>query len=58
MRRPTKLDEWLQQEVENLGSALALHFACDNMSLKGAIATMAAGLTDRVWNLAELLQGM
>ena len=60
MRRLTRLTNAFSKKWENLRAALALHFAWYNfcrkhMSLKSATPAMAAGLTDRVWTLGELL---
>jgi hypothetical protein len=45
---------------ENLDAALALHFGFYNFcrrhgSLKGRTPAMAAGITDHVWDMEELL---
>jgi hypothetical protein len=61
MRRLTRLTNAFSKKWDNLNAALALHFAYYNfcsrhISLKGARPAMAAGLTDRVWELAELLR--
>jgi transposase-like protein/IS1 family transposase len=60
MRRLTRLTNGFSKKWDNLKAALALHFAWYNfcrkhITLKGATPAMAAGLTDRAWNLAELL---
>jgi IS1 family transposase len=60
MRRLTRLTNGFSKKWSNLKAALSLHFAYYNfcrrhMSLKGATPAMAAGLTDRVWGIAELL---
>ena len=60
MRRLTRLTNGFSKKWANLKAALALHFAWYNfcrkhMSLKGATPAMAAGLTKRAWNIAELL---
>jgi hypothetical protein len=60
MRRLTRLTNAFSKTWDNLEAALSLHFAYYNfcrrhMSLKGATPAMAAGLTDLVWNLAQLL---
>ncbi len=56
--RPTNA---ISKKLANLKAALALHFAYDNfcrihMTLRLTPA-MPAGVTDRVWDLAELLTG-
>jgi hypothetical protein len=53
------IDERLFSQVENLWAALCLHFAYYNFcrihkSLRVRPA-MQAGITDRVWDIAELL---
>jgi transposase-like protein/IS1 family transposase len=61
MRRLTRLTNGFSKKWGNLKAALSLHFAYYNfcrlhMSLKkGTTPAMAAGLTDRVWSMAELL---
>jgi len=60
MRRLTRLTNGFSKKWSNLKAALSLHFAYYNfcrrhMSLKGATPAMAAGLTDRIWTIAELL---
>jgi transposase-like protein/IS1 family transposase len=60
MRRLTRLTNAFSKKWSNLRAALSLHFAYYNfcrkhISLKGATPAMAAGLTDRVWGLADLL---
>jgi len=59
MRRFTRLTNAFSKKLENLKAALALHFVYYNFcrvhrTLKVTPA-MEAGLTDRVWGLAELL---
>lgn len=58
-RRFTRLTNAFSKKLDNLKAALALHFAYYNFvrihrSLRVTPA-MAAGVTDRVWDLAELL---
>jgi IS1 family transposase len=58
-RRFTRLTNAFSKRLDNLKAALALHFAWYNFvrihrNLRVTPA-MAAGVTDRVWNLAELL---
>jgi len=60
MRRLTRLTNGFSKKWENLRAALALHFAWYNfcrkhITLRGATPAMAAGLTNRVWTLADLL---
>ncbi len=60
MRRLTRLTNGFSKKWDNLRAALALHFAWYNfcrkhITLKGATPAMAAGLTDRVWNVSDLL---
>ena len=60
MRRLTRLTNAFSKKWENLDAALALHFAYYNFcrghqTLKGATPAMAAGIADRPWTLAELL---
>jgi hypothetical protein len=60
MRRLTRLTKAFSKKLENLGAALALHFAYYNFrrghqTLKGATPAMAAGIADRPWTLAEIL---
>jgi hypothetical protein len=60
MRRFTRLTNAFSKKWDNLKVALSLHFAYYNfcrrhITLKGATPAMAAGLTDRVWDLWELL---
>lgn len=58
-RRFTRLTNAFSKKLENLKAALALHFAYYNFvrihrSLRVTPA-MAAGVTDRLWDLGELL---
>jgi hypothetical protein len=60
MRRLTRLTNAFSKKWENLDAALALHFAWYNfcrkhITLKGATPAMAAGLTNRIWSVADLL---
>jgi IS1 family transposase len=60
MRRLTRLTNGFSKKWSNLKAALSLHFAYYNfcrrhISLKGATPAMAAGLTDRVWGIQDLL---
>lgn len=59
MRRLTRLTNGFSKKWENLWAALCLHFAYYNFcrihrSLR-VTPTMEAGITDHVWDLAELL---
>ncbi len=61
MRRLTRLTNGFSKKWENLWVALCLHFAYYNFvrihrTLRVTPA-MAAGITDRVWDLSELLTG-
>ena len=58
-RRFTRLTNGFSKKLENLRAALALHFAWYNLvrihrSLRITPA-MAAGVSDRVWGLEELV---
>jgi len=60
MRRFTRLTNAFSKKVENLTAAVSLHFAYYNFcrahqSLKGCTPAMAAGITDHVWKLDELI---
>ena len=60
MRRFTRLTNAFSKKLENLQAAVALHFAHYNLvrlhrSLRVTPA-MAAGVTDRVWSLEELVE--
>jgi hypothetical protein len=59
MRRFTRLTNAFSKKLDNLKAAVALHFAYYNFcrvhtSLRVTPA-MAAGVTDRVWELSELV---
>ena len=59
-KRLTRLTYAFSKKWGNLKAALALHFAYYNFcrkhsSLKGRTPAMAAGITDRVWGIADLL---
>jgi hypothetical protein len=59
-KRLTRLTYAFSKKWDNLKAALALHFAYYNFcrrhrTLKGETPAMKAGLSDRVWTLAELL---
>lgn len=58
-RRFTRLTNGFSKKLANLKAALAVHFAWYNLvrihrSLRITLV-MAAGVTDRVWDLAELV---
>ena len=58
MRRFTRLTN-APKKLENLTAAVALHFAYYNFvrphDARGKTPAMAAGLTDHVWSLDELI---
>jgi IS1 family transposase len=60
MRRFTRLTNAFSKKIENLAAAVSLHFAYYNFcrahkALGGATPAVAAGVTDHVWTLAELV---
>ncbi len=60
MRRLTRLTNGFSKKWSNLRAAPAMHFAWYNfcrkhITLKSATPAMAAGLTDRVWAISDLL---
>jgi IS1 family transposase len=60
MRRFTRLTNAFSKKIENLAHAVSLHFMHYNFcrphkSLKGRTPAMAAGLTDHVWSLDEII---
>jgi IS1 family transposase len=60
MRRFTRLTNAFSRKVENLAAAVSLHFMHYNfcrvhMSLDGRTPAMAAGVTDHVWTLDEMI---
>jgi IS1 family transposase len=60
MRRYTRLTNAFSKKIENLVAAVSLHFMHYNFcrkhqSLSGKTPAMAAGLTDHVWTLRELI---
>jgi IS1 family transposase len=60
MRRFTRLTNAFSKRVENLTAAVSVHFMHYNFcrphqTLGGASPAMAAGLTDHVWSLDELV---
>ena len=60
MRRFTRLTNAFSKKLDNLKAAIALHFGfynfCRVHKTLRITPAMEAGLTDHVWNLAELLQ--
>lgn len=60
MRRFTRLTNGFSRKVENLAAAVSLHFAHYNYcrvhkSLDGKTPAMAAGITDHIWTIRELV---
>lgn len=59
LRRLTRLTNAFSRKLENLKAAVALHFAhynfCRIHSSLRVTPAMEAGLTNRVWNIAELV---
>jgi IS1 family transposase len=60
MRRFTRLTNGFSKKLENLCHAVALHFMHYNFcrvhqSLRGKTPAMAAGVTDHVWEISEIL---
>lgn len=60
MRRFTRLTNAFSKKKDGLAAAVSLHFAYYNFcrvhkSLKGRTPAMAAGVTDHVWSLSELI---
>ena len=59
IRRFTRLTNGFSKKLANLRAALALHFAHYNFCrIHGSLRVtpaMAAGLTDHVWDLADLV---
>lgn len=59
IRRLTRLTNAFSKKLENHKAAIALHVAYYNFCrLHGSLRitpAMEAGITDRVWNIAELL---
>jgi hypothetical protein len=60
MRRFTRLTNGFSKKVENLRAAVALYFAYYNfVRVHGSLRmtpAMAAGVTNRIWELEELLR--
>jgi 23S rRNA G2445 N2-methylase RlmL len=59
MRRLTRLTNAFSKKVDNLKAAVSLHFAwynfCRVHKTLRVTPAMQAGITDRVWDIAELL---
>lgn len=59
MRRFTRLTNAFSKKVENLAAAVSLHFAyynyCRVHKTLGTTPAVAAGVTDHVWTLRELI---
>ena len=60
MRRFTRLTNAFSKKAENLAFAVALHFlyynwARPHQTLKGITPAMAAGLSDHVWSIEEIV---
>ena len=59
MRRFTRLTNAFSKKVENLAAAVSLHFAHYNLcrvhKSLGTTPAVAAGVTDHVWKLDELI---
>ena len=59
MRRFTRLTNGFSRKIENLRAAVALHFAyvnfCRVHETIRVTPAMAAGLTDHVWTIAEMI---
>jgi hypothetical protein len=62
MRRFTRLTNGFSKKVENLRAAVSLHFAHYNFVRQhkslGITPAMAAGVSDRLWTLEELVEQM
>ncbi len=61
-RRFTRLAAGFSRKLENLRAACALHFAYYNFvwqprTLGGPSPALAAGATDRLWGVSDLVQG-
>ena len=59
MRRFTRLTNAFSKKVENLAAAVSLHFMhynfCRVHQTLGVTPAMAAGVSDHVWTLSELV---
>jgi hypothetical protein len=60
MRRFTRLTNGFSKKLENHRAAIALHFAhynfCRRHKTLRMTPAMAAGVTDHVWSMRELLE--
>jgi IS1 family transposase len=60
MRRFTRLTNGFSKKIENMQAAVSLHFAhYNNVRIHKSLRTtpaMAAGVTDRLWSLEELVE--
>lgn len=61
-RRFTRLALGFSRKLENLKAATSLHFGYYNLvwqprTLKGLSPALAAGVTDRLWDVADLVEG-
>lgn len=60
MRRFTRLTNGFSKKLENLEAAVALHFATHNFVRRhgtlGTTPAIAAGIEDREWSMADLLE--
>lgn len=60
MRRLTRFINGFSKKIENLQAAVALHFAHYNLvrihKTLRVTPAMAAGVTDRLWSLEELVE--
>jgi len=60
MRRLTRLTNAFSNQLEDLKAAVALHFAHYNFvrihQTLRATPAMAAGVTDRLWSMSELIE--
>ena len=60
MRRFTRLTNAFSKKLENLQAAVALHFSHNNLvrthKTLRITPAMAAGVTDRLWSLEELVE--
>ena len=61
MRRFTRLTNAFSKKVENHEHSVALHFMHYNFcrqhkSLKGISPAMAAGVTDRLWDIEDIIR--
>jgi len=60
MRRFTRLTNGFSKKIDNLKHAVALHFMFYNFArvhkTLGVTPAMAAGITDHVWSIGEIIQ--